>query len=242
MNYKLIIAYNGSNFHGWAIQNDVLTIQGYLENILFELFNLKIKIIASGRTDAHVHADAQVINIKHNNLNIKSKDLMNAINSKLSNDIRVLKCCVVDDNFNARYNALKKTYCYKLNTSKIFNVHEHNIIYQYNKEVDIKKIKKIIPLFTKKQDFLSFSTTKVENTIREIYSIKIKKVEDYIYFYVTGNGFLRNMVRMIIGCFLAYNENKISIEQITDCLNNPSKGKIIYKSPGCGLYLHKVFY
>lgn len=242
MNYKLTISYKGTNFHGWAIQNDVLTIQGYLQNILYDLFNLKIKVIASGRTDAYVHADAQVINIKHDKLKINPNDLKNALNSRLSSDIRVIKTIFVNENFNARYDAIKKTYCYKINISKQYNVHESDIVFQYNRNIDVKKIKKIIPLFIKKQDFLSFSTSKIENTTREIYDIKIKKINNYIYFYITGNGFLRNMVRMIIGCFLAFNEDKISTENIIDCFKKPSKGKIIYKSPGCGLYLHKVFY
>ncbi len=242
MNYKAIISYKGTNFHGWAIQNDVLTIQGFIEGILYDLFGYKIKINTSGRTDAYVHANEQVINFSHDKLNLKPKEILNALNSRLGNDIRVHKVQIVDNKFHARYSAIKKTYCYKINTNKKYNVHEHDIIYQYNKDIDLAKIRKILPLFIKKQDFLSFSTSTLENSIRTITDIKIKKNNDYIEIYITANGFLRNMVRMIVGSFLAYNENKIDIETIVDCFKNPKKGKIIYKAPGCGLYLYKVFY
>lgn len=242
MNYKAILSYKGTNFHGLAIQKNVLTIQGLIQDALFELFNLHIQINASGRTDAYVHANEQVINIKHKNLNISPNDLKRALNSKLGNDVWVQQVKAVDDDFHARFDAKRKRYCYKINISKKYNVHEHDIVYQYNKDINLKKIKEIIPLFVKKQDFLSFSTSKVQDTIREVYSIKITKKDNYLFIKVEGSGFLRSMVRMIVGTFLAYNEDKIGIDTIQECFKNPKKGKAIYKAPGCGLYLDKVFY
>ncbi len=242
MNYKLTLTYKGTNFHGWAVQKDVLTIQGYLQDILKALFGFEIGMNASGRTDAYVHALGQVINIKHDKLTISPKALMHAINAKINDDVKVIKCEVVPDTFHARYSAHNKTYCYKINTNKQFNVLEHDLVYQYNKPIDLKKIKSLIPYFKKQQDFLSFSTSTVADTVREIYDIKIKQDGNYVLIYVTGNGFLRNMVRMIVGTFLAYNEDKISLDDILECFKNPKKGKAIFKAPGCGLYLTKVKY
>ncbi len=242
MNYKLTLTYKGTNFHGWAIQKDVLTIQGYLQNILKELFGFEIGMNASGRTDAYVHAIGQVINIKHDKLTLKPKDLMKAINAKTNDDVKVVKCESVPDNFHARYSAHNKTYTYKINVAKEFNVFEHDLVYQYNKPIDLKKIKSLIPLFVKKQDFLSFSTSTVADTVREIYSLKIKQEGNYVIITVNGNGFLRNMVRMIVGTLLAFNEDKINFEIVEDCFKNPQKGKSIYKAPGCGLYLKSVKY
>ncbi len=242
MNYKVTLTYKGTHFHGWAIQKDVFTIQGYLEDLLEELFHLKIKINASGRTDAYVHAIGQVVSFKHPELNLRPQALMKAINSKTNNDVKVVKVEVVEDEFHARFSAHSKTYCYKINTNKHYNVFEHELVYQYNQLINIKKIKKILPLFIKKQNFLSFSTSTISDTVREIYDIKIKQVDDYVMIYVTANGFLRNMVRMIVGTFLAYNEGKISEETIIDAFAHPIKGKSIYKAPGCGLYLLKVIY
>lgn len=237
MNYKLVVSYKGTNFHGWAIQKDLLTVQGYLQEVLFDLFKLKITVNGSGRTDAYVHSIGQTFNIQNDKLIVKPNALLKAINSRLNNDVRITNCKVVAENFHARFFVKKKTYCYKINIDKKFNVIESEIIYQYNKEIDIKKLKKILPLFIKKQNFLSFSTSTLEDATREILDIKIQKNDKYVYLYFTGTGFLRNMVRMIVGCFLAYNENKIDINIIENAFEQPKKGKIIYKAPGCGLYL-----
>ncbi len=115
-------------------------------------------------------------------------------------------------------------------------------MYQYNRPINLTKIKKLCPLFQGRHDFLSFSTTTIADTCREIYQIRIRQEGDYVYVYVTANGFLRNMVRMIVGTLLAYNEDKISLETIHECFVHPKKGQSLYKAPGCGLYLQKVIY
>lgn len=97
-------------------------------------------------------------------------------------------------------------------------------------------------LFIGENNFLSFSTTEVENTIRKIESFTVSKKSNYVFFKIQGNGFLRNMVRMIIACILNYNEGNISHQEIINLLSNPKKGSSIDKVPGCGLYLYKTIY
>lgn len=239
-NYKVNVSYDGTNFSGWAKQSNVRTIQEEIENTLSEIFGSKIIIFGSGRTDKYVHAIDQCFNFKVNT-NIPFNFLKNIINSKLPRDIVINKIRIVDESFHARYSIISKTYLYKINIDK-FNLFEQNYVYQYCKEIDINKIKKILSIFIGKKNFLSFSTSEVENSIREIKKISIKKENQYVYIKITGNGFLRNMVRMIVACFLNYSENKVSINDINYLFSNPQKGKSISKAPGCGLYLYKTVY
>lgn len=239
-NYKVKVSYDGTNFSGWAKQNNVRTVQDEIENTLSKIFETKIKIFGSGRTDKYVHAMDQCFNFKAKT-NIPFNFLKSVINSKLPNDININSVKIVDNSFHARFSITSKTYLYKINIDK-FNLFEQNYAYQYCKNIDLAKLKKISPIFIGKKDFLSFSTSDVDNSIREIKKIVINKDDKYVYIKITGNGFLRNMVRMIVACFLNYNENKISIEDINSLFEKPKKGKSISKAPGCGLYLYKTNY
>ncbi len=241
MNYKITLKYNGSDFHGWATQNDQRTIQGTIQTALSIFFDQCIIIIGSGRTDAKVHALKQVFNF-HNEKIVDLKELKKYLNHRLRYDIFITEIEFAKENFHARYDVKEKTYLYKINANENYDVFTANYIYQYNKAIDIDKIKVIINLFIDNKNFLSFSTTELKNTMREIKKIEIISHENIIEFYITGNGFLRNMVRMIIGSLLAYNENKITKEDIDNLFINPQKGKSIYKVPGCGLYLFDVVY
>lgn len=242
MNYKLSIKYKGSNYHGWAVQPNNKTIQGEIENIIYKLFNIKVKIIGSGRTDTGVHAVEQVVNIDNDNLDIDPNVFMKAINSQLDYDIRVFKCEVVSNKFHARFNAKVKTYKYIINTNDVYNVFENDVIYQYNKEIDLDVVEKIKKLFLGKHNFLSFSTSEVKDTIREVTKIEYDKSNDFLIILITGNGFLRSQVRMMIGAMIALNEKKVSIKDLEIYLKKPMKGSSCYKAPACGLYLYDIEY
>ena len=236
MNYKLNISYKGTVYSGFAKQKNNITIQGIIEEKIKELFNVDVILFASGRTDKYVHAIEQTINIKHKLLNYEPDVIKNALNSKLPKDITINQCEIIDDNFHARFNSKNKTYLYKLNLDKKFNIFEQDIVYQYNNPIDYKKLNEYIDLIIGKHDFLSFSTSELNNTIRTIIDIKYDVKDNILFFYITGDGFLRNMVRMIIGVFLNYNENKISLDDIKKLLQIPKKGSGIRKVKGCGLY------
>ncbi|MGL4951389.1 MAG: tRNA pseudouridine(38-40) synthase TruA [Mycoplasma sp.] len=242
MNYKIGLKYNGANYKGWAIQPNVVTIQGTIKEAFKSLFNLTVNINASGRTDARVHALDQVINVSHKELNISSDVLKEALNSRLPKDIRVKYVERINQKFHARYSCVSKTYIYLINTKPDYDIIHFNNVFQYNKELDIEKINKIRHMFIGEKDFLSFSTTTVENTVRKINWINITEEDGIVKISVNGNGFLRNMVRMIVGSFLAYNEDKITQENIIELFKNPQKGKSQFKAYACGLYLAKVFY
>lgn len=242
MNYKLIISYNGTNYFGFAKQNNQVTIEQTLLDTFKELFNINVKLFGSGRTDKYVHAIKQVINVKHDKLNYEPQILLKAVNSKLPADIIVRECEVVSDKFHARFSAKNKTYLYKINMCSNFNVFEKDIVYQYNKNIDFDKLKKFSNIIKGEHNFLSFSTSELENTIRTIYDFSFKIKDEILEIKVVGNGFLRNMVRMLIGVFLDWNEGKINSSDIVSLLENPKKGAGIRKVNGCGLYLLEVSY
>lgn len=242
MNYKLVVSYNGAKFYGFAKQLNLRTVQSTIENVINELFGIKLCVFGSGRTDRYVHAIEQVISFKNKNLNIDPKSMVNAINSKLDSDIRVLDCVEVSESFHARFSAKSKKYIYKVNVDSKYNPIESEIIYQYNKPIDLSKFEDYKNMIVGKHDFLSFSTSEVVNTIREIYDFSYVLDDNILTFEIHGNGFLRNMVRMIIGVYFDLIENKIDFKTIQDYLDNPKKGKAIRKMNGCGLYLYKVNY
>ena len=242
MNYKISISYCGTNYHGFAKQNDVPTIEQTLINTFNELFNINVKVFGSGRTDRFVHAYEQIISVNNINLNLEPRQLKNALNSKLPTDIRVNYIDIVNSNFHARFCAKNKTYIYKLNFGPNFDLFNQNLIYQYNKPINFNKLDVFIKKIIGTHNFLSFSTTEVEDTIRTINYFGYKVENELLIFSINGNGFLRNMVRMIIGCFLNFNEDVIDLEKIDSYFSNPQKGAVIRKEKGCGLYLYKVNY
>jgi tRNA pseudouridine38-40 synthase len=155
-------------------------------------------------------------------------------------DILFKEVKIVNDKFHARFSAKYKTYIYLI--SSIDEIFKRNYQFFYEHKINIIKIKKAMKLFIGNHDFKSFSTSVLDNSIRTISKFNIKKRKHMYVFSITGNGFLRNMVRMILGSLLDINENKKNINDITKLLSNPKKGSSIAKVPGCGLYLKEVKY
>lgn len=240
MNYKLKIMYDGSFFHGYAKQNDgIKTIQNELEEKLKLIFNSKISVHASGRTDKYVHALDQTINFKTTK-KIDEKVIKNFLNSKLEH-IWIKSVEIVDDHFHSRFSIKSKIYAYIVNLGE-FNIFKERYEYQYNKIINVKKIEEIKNLFIGKKDFRSFSTSDMENTTREIETIEIFMNKNKLIFLIKGKGFLRNMVRMIVATLISFSEGKISKEDIINLFLTPKKGSSINKAPACGLYLFKTIY
>lgn len=241
--FKATLAYNGQNYHGWAKQPKQQTIQGIMEDIIFHTFKQKVVVYGSGRTDAGVNALGQIIHFDLDNILIKPNQLKDVLNKALPYDIRVLNIKKIDNKFNARFSAKNKTYIYSINIGKV-NPIQSSYIYQYNKPLDISKIREISRLFIGKKNFLSFSTDarNGDSVIKTINYITIYKDNDLIKISINGDGFLRSMVRMIVGTFIAYSENKISKQEIESLFANPGKGKAMFKAPACGLCLYKVSY
>lgn len=255
MKILLTIEYKGTNFSGWQVQPRKRTIQGEIQSALFLLFGEKITIFGSGRTDSGVHALGQTAHFEVNlplfnkkfSKNDKNKfnQFVVALNSILPNDIKILKAKKVASHFHARYNVKEKIYLYKMqtNTNKPSSLlNELAGTCKYN--LDIEKIREGAKYLIGEHDFTSFSNsnTKVENFIRTINYIKIKKESDIITFKISGNGFLYNMVRIIVGTLVQVGTYKINPQDIKSILEAKDRNKAGKTAEACGLYLKRVRY
>ncbi len=242
MKYKVIVSYDGSDFDGYQIQKDKRTVQNEIQLALKKLYQQEIKISSSGRTDKGVHALGQVFSYDVDK-EIKCYKIKKALNTYLPKDISIVNVEVASENFHARGSVKSKEYLYKINIGT-FNPIERKYCYQYGYSLDVKKLKKAAKVFIGTHNFKNFCTNDEENKtfIRTINNIKIKQNKEIISITFSGNGFLRYMVRMIIGSMIAYNNGKVDLDNLRFSLDERCENRTIYKVPSEGLYLVGVTY
>ena len=241
---KCTLSYDGTNFHGYQVQVNKRTVQAELEQALQKLHKGEhIKTVASGRTDAGVHAYGQVVHFD-SSLYIPTDRWPYALNAVLPDDIVVKKAELVNDDFHARFSVEKKEYRYIIHRSKQVDVFRRLYSYHYPYPLDINKIKEAMKLFQGTHDFTSFCSarTEVENKVRTIYEMDCIENGDELVFTLVGNGFLYNMVRIIVGTLLEVGQGKITPDSITDIIKAQNREKAGKTVPGHGLYLWKVYY
>jgi tRNA pseudouridine38-40 synthase len=219
----------------------VRTVQEDIENILKKVFDQPITIHSSGRTDAYVHAIGQTFSFNVKKSQIQPKSLIVALRNLSPSDIYFTKIQINEGMFHARFNAKNKTYQYIINLGN-YDLFRSRYELFYKKPIKLPLLKKAAKLLIGTHDFKSFSTSELPDTVRTINYIKFKKTKQGLLITVNGNGFLRNMVRMIVGSLLDLNENKKTIADFQQLLAKPAKGSAITKAKGCGLYLMKVNY
>lgn len=246
MRYLITISYDGTNFKGYQKQPRERTVQGELEKVLKEISGgKKIDVHGSGRTDAGVHAMAQRV---HFDLETKitPEKLSKALNSLLPEDIFVRRVEEVPDTFHARFSAIGKEYIYKINMGE-YNPIDRNHIYQYNKKLDVVAMERALKYFEGTHNFKSFTKTDEEKddyvrTISQTSLIRDSKDVNQITLTFVGTGFLRYMVRNMVGTLIMVGEGKIKSEEIIGILKKESRieaGKTAHPE---GLYLKNVFY
>ena len=243
-NIKLTIEYDGKDFNGWQKQPNKLNIQGTIEKAIEQITGETIELIASGRTDAGVHAFGQVANFKTNS-NIPTEKFAIAINSNLKKSIRIKLAEEVDEKFHSRLTCKKKTYRYVINNSEYGTAIYRNLETQIPQKLDIEKMKKAIKYFEGEHDFKAFksSGTSSKSSVRTIFKAEIiEKENERIYIELTGNGFLYNMVRIIVGTLVEVGLNKIDSEKIPQIINSQKREEAGKTMPAQGLYLLKVEY
>lgn len=243
-NIKLVIEYDGKEFNGWQKQPNKLNIQGTIEKAIEAITKEKVELMASGRTDAGVHALGQVANFKTNS-NIPIDKFAIAINSNLKKSIIIKSAEEVDEKFHSRLSCKKKTYRYIMNNSKYGTAIYRNLETCIKEKLDIEKMKEAVKYFEGEHDFKAFkaSGTSSKSSVRTIYKAEvIEKENDRIYVELTGNGFLYNMVRIIVGTLVEVGMGKIEpqdIKGIIDSKDRKNAGKTL---PPQGLYLLRVEY
>lgn len=242
-NIKLTIEYDGKDFNGWQKQPTKLNIQGEIERAIFDITGEEVVLNASGRTDAGVHALAQVANFKTNS-NIPTEKFAVAINSRLKKSIVIKKAEEVEDRFHSRYNCKQKTYRYIINNSEQGTAIYRNLEYYVPMKLDVEKMREAIKYFEGKHDFKGFkaSGTSNKNSVRTIFKTDIKKENERIIIELTGNGFLYNMVRIIVGTLVDVGVGKIKPEEIEDIILSGERKRAGKTLPPQGLYLVKVEY
>lgn len=241
MKFLIKFAYDGTNFSGFQYQPGKRTIEEELNKVLTKINNNhKTTIVATGRTDAKVHALSQYAHVNLD-VNITEYKLKRAMNSYLDDDIHVLEVKKVDDSFHARYNVLSKTYKYYINLGE-YNPTRRNYELQYNHTLNIKKMKEAIKVFIGEHDYRAFVTQNKEkdNCIRTITKAKIEEKNNILIITFTGNGFLRYQVRNMVGILIRIGENKLTKEQLSEILLSCDRTKSGKTAPACGLYLEKV--
>ena len=242
-NIKLTIEYDGKDFNGWQKQPNKLNIQGEIERAIKDITGEDVDLIASGRTDAGVHALGQVANFKTNS-NIPVEKIPIALNTKLKRSIRILVAEEVEERFHSRYNCKKKTYRYVINNSANGTAIYRNLEYNFSQKLNVDKMNGAVKYFIGEHDFKGFkaSGTSAKSSVRTIYDAKVYKNGDRVNIELTGNGFLYNMVRIIAGTLIDVGIGKILPEQITDIINSKERTKAGKTLPPNGLYLVKVEY
>ncbi len=240
MRYCIVFSYDGTFFSGYQKQIEKRTVQEEIESKLTMInHNVPVIIHASGRTDAKVHALNQVA---HFDMDIMDpEELKRKLNKLLPNDIYIKKICIVNNNFHARYNAISKEYIYKINLGE-YNPFEVNYVYQYNKKLNIDKMKKGIKYFLGEHDFSSFTKCKKEDNVRIIIDANIVLENDILIISFKGNGFMQYMVRIMVGFLLEIGENKRKPEDVLTVLSAKDRTKAGMTAEPQGLYLKKVNY
>lgn len=242
MRYLITFSYDGSKYFGYQKQKGVNSVQEDLEKVLSLINNKPVNVCASGRTDAGVHANGQCAHFDIA-INITPDKLKNALNGLLNGNIYVKSVFEVPDTFHARFDVKQKEYIYKINTGEYSPIYK-DYIYQYCKPLDVDSMKTAIKLFEGEHNFKSFTKANVEtnNFARTIYSTAVTKDNDIITIKFVGNGFMRYMVRNMVGFLIEIGEGKRNISDVNSVLLEEDRTKAGKTAPPEGLYLNKVTY
>lgn len=212
MRVKILVSYDGANYCGWQVQPNAITVQQVLEEALFKVTGKWSRITGSGRTDAGVHALGQVAHFD-TTANIPAEKFFLAMNIHLPDDIKVLKSELADDNFHATKDAKKKTYRYSTYVSKTILPLKDKYAVQIEHKIDVEKMRECAKILVGTHDFKCMSATGggAKTTVRTIYGIDIVQNGCDVDFYICGNGFLYNMVRIMVGTLIKVGSNRLEI-------------------------------
>ena len=241
---KLIkIAYLGTNYCGWQVQPNGISVQTTLQDGLEKVLKHRPNVCGCSRTDSGVHAREFFCHFD-TEMNIPDSGIVMGLNTFLPNDISALECKTVADDFHARYNAKGKTYNYEIYFDRIPNPFLEGRALRLKNEPDLKRAEEFCSLMLGEHDFASFSSANrtVEDTVRCVTACSVKKNGNRWIFSVTANGFLYNMVRIMAGSMLFYAEGKITKSDVLKAFEKEQRNLLGNTLPPFGLYLNKVHY
>ena len=243
-NYRMIMEYDGSRYDGWQKQgNTEQTIQGKIEQVLERMTGQAVEVHGSGRTDAGVHALAQVANF-HTDVNMEPKEIRKYLNQYLPEDIRVITVEFAQERFHSRLNAQEKTYLYRIETGEKRQVFERKYMYELSRTLNIAAMEQAASLLTGEYDFKSFCSNRKtkKSSVRIINKIELEQQGSCVLIRYTGNGFLYNMVRILTGTLIEVGLGQRKAEEMKDILEAKDRSAAGFTAPPEGLFLEQVRY
>ncbi len=236
----MTIAYIGTAYSGWQVQKNALGVQTVVQDAVEKLFGARLDVTGCSRTDSGVHARGYVCHIETPKPFDPNK-LPPALNMYLPQDVAVLSAREVDADFHARYSALGKEYVYILSDSMVRNPFWNGLLYRYNFSVDAERADALAQAFVGQKDFRSFMSagSKIKDTVRTVHYFRVKRDEDRLVITTAADGFLYNMVRIMVGTLLKAAKGRLDITSAIAACDRSAAGPT---APAEGLYLNRVFY
>lgn len=244
--YKLTIAYDGTHYSGWQVQPNAISVQQLIQDALKTVLKEQVVVIGSGRTDAGVHAKAQIAHFKWTGQLDISK-LLISLNGLLPHDIRVLKVEETDIDFHSQHSTSGKEYHYFIHLETIMDPFKRNYCWHVRRKIDIPLLKKAARLFVGKHDFTSFTNEQhagsaAKDPVRTIYRIDVCEIDGGLRLEFEGEGFLYKMVRNIVGMLIDVSSGRRPIEDIPALFAAKDRRQAPMAAPAQGLFLVKVNY
>ncbi|MFQ3610454.1 MAG: tRNA pseudouridine(38-40) synthase TruA [Fimbriimonadales bacterium] len=240
-NVRLLVEYDGTDFHGFARQQNVRTVQGVLETTLQSMLKETVEVFGASRTDAGVHARGQVVNF-FTSRPVPLAVLPSAMNRRLAPDLRVIRADRVPERFHARFSAYSRVYRYSVYTAQHPSVWRIRYAWHYPRALSVERMAEALQRLEGEHDFRAFSvkTPEEKNTVRTLYRTAVRSVRDGVQIELEANGFLRGMVRLIVGALLVVGEGKLPSEALRTALEE--RVQQTRMAPPQGLCLMRVKY
>jgi tRNA pseudouridine38-40 synthase len=242
-NVRIKIEYDGTNYHGWQIQPNGRTVQAELTRVLSMLDQRYVIVSGAGRTDAGVHATGQVASFPLER-QFEPDQLRDAINGNLDRDIRVLDVEFVDDSFNARFSARLKTYHYRVWTAAVVSPFAYRYVYHHRWPLDVEQMRQAAALLIGEHDFSAFTVlhSDMKDRVRHLEQLDVEGDETGIAITAASNGFLRYMVRTLVGTLIEVGRGRRSAASVADVLESRNRANAGWTAPAAGLTLMRVDY
>lgn len=239
----LTIKYDGSAYHGWQVQNNAVTVQEVFQNAVQKVFGKRLDVKGCSRTDSAVHANMYCLSID-TDMKIENENVVLALNTYLPKDIAVVSCEETNTDFHPRYSCRSKEYLYKIYNGRIRDPFLEKYALHYRYPIDVEMLNREAQAFVGTHDFSGFCSIKsdVEDTVRTVKNISVTKDGDMVFIKVEADGFLYNMVRIMVGTLLFINEGKIKEGELADIINSKNRNSAGKTAQPHGLYLNKVNY
>jgi tRNA pseudouridine38-40 synthase len=241
--FKITLAYDGTNYVGWQRQASGTSVQGVIEDALRELDGRDVVLHGAGRTDAGVHALGQVASCAIDRA-METGVLVRALNARLPADVRVLSAEAVAADFHARFRATAKTYRYQIYHAGIMSPFERHRAWHVFGPLDVDAMDAAARLFEGRHDFASFQTGAgtTRTTERTMTSSRVRREPPFVIYEISGDGFLRHMVRAVAGTLVDVGRGRWGVDEIPEILESRDRGRAGPTAPACGLFLVRVEY